>query len=78
MIISKKMRDGSFIELIVDEGQAAFLLKHDPVKYTIDTKKNKKEFKFDPEKKTMESKDIPEIVIENVEEEEIPDLIDEV
>jgi len=34
MIINKKMRDGSFIEMEVDESQGKFLLKHDPKKYT--------------------------------------------
>lgn len=36
MIINKKMRDGSYIEIKVDEAQGSFLLKHDPIKYTAD------------------------------------------
>jgi len=42
MIINKKMRDGSFIELEVDEVQGIFLLKHDSAKYSIIEKSKKK------------------------------------
>jgi len=61
MIINKKMRDGSFIEMEVDESQGAFLLKHDPKKYSIAAKEN----------------EIENLKIEDAEEEEIPDFEDE-
>lgn len=70
MIINKKMRDGSFIELKVDENQAAFLLKHDPVKYSLDTKKNPKEFKVDKVNHKIESNEIPDLIVEDVKEDE--------
>lgn len=61
MIINKKMRDGSFIEMEVDESQGEFLLKHDPKKYSIAAKEN----------------EIENLKIEDAEEEEIPDFEDE-
>lgn len=70
MIITKKMRDGSFIELNVDEDQGAFLLKHDPAKYSLDTKKNPKEFKVIKEESKIESIEIPDLEVEDVKEDE--------
>ena len=61
MILNKKMRDGSFIEMEVDETQGIFLLKHDPKKYSIAAKEN----------------EIEDLKIEDAEEEEIPDFEDE-
>ena len=61
MILFKNMRDGSRIEIEVDEVQAEFLLKHDPKKYSIAAKEN----------------EIENLKIEDAEEEEIPDFEDE-
>ena len=61
MILNKKMRDGSFIEIEVDESQGEFLLKHDPKKYSIAAKEN----------------EIEDLKIEDVKESDIPDFEDE-
>lgn len=64
MIINKKMRDGSFIELEVDEAQGIFLLKHDSAKYSIIEKSKKKIEKEIPE---LKSKDIKDEILEDSE-----------
>jgi hypothetical protein len=68
MIINKKMRDGNFIEIEVDEVQGAFLLKHDPKKYSTGIETSDYKLKND---------EIPDLKIEDVKEEEIPDFKDE-
>jgi hypothetical protein len=60
MLITKKMRDGSTDYLEVDDKQADFLIKHDPVKYAIAEKVEKKV-----------EKEIPDLIIEDVKEDDL-------
>jgi len=57
MLITKKMRDGSTTFLEVEDKQAEFLLKHDPVKYAIAEKVEKKVEKDIPDLSIEDSKD---------------------
>ena len=68
MILNKKMRDGSLIEIEVDDKQGTFLLKHDPKKYSTGIETSDYKLKNDG---------ITDLKIEDVKEEEIPDFQDE-